>query len=58
MNIIPALVLRTSGTKKLAGARSYKGVPGPYNLIENLDYLFTDKKANNTLLLSFRIDLD
>jgi hypothetical protein len=33
--------------------RAYEGGPGTYDLGENLDYLFTDKKANNTFLIKF-----
>ncbi len=33
--------------------RGYDGGPGDYNLGDNLDYLFTDKKANNTFLVKF-----
>ncbi|MEE4115823.1 MAG: DUF5916 domain-containing protein [Marinilabiliaceae bacterium] len=33
--------------------RGYEGGPGEYKLGENLDYLFTDKKANNTFLIKF-----
>jgi hypothetical protein len=33
--------------------RAYDGGPGEYNLSENLDYLFSDKKANNTFLIKF-----
>ena len=33
--------------------RGYEGGPGEYKLGENLDYLFTDKKANNTFLVKF-----
>lgn len=33
--------------------REYEGGPGSYDLGDNLDYLFTDKKANNTFLIKF-----
>lgn len=33
--------------------RGYDGGPGRYNLSENLDDLFSDKKANNTFLVKF-----
>lgn len=33
--------------------RGYTGGPGDYNLGDNLDYLFSDKKANNTFLIKF-----
>ncbi len=33
--------------------RAYDGGPGTYDLGENLDYLFSDKKANNTFLIKF-----
>jgi len=33
--------------------RSYYGGSGEYNLGDNLDYLFTDKKANNVFLVKF-----
>ncbi len=33
--------------------RAYEGGSGTYDLGENLDYLFSDKKANNTFLIKF-----